>query len=174
MGINRRHIRSKVFQALYAYELSDTPMKDTFDQLLKEYYVKVYRQEQKKGLEGDAAYLHKLFYKTIERREEFEQMIYDQLQNWSIERVALADRIFIMMGLTELLHCSEIPVKVTLNEYIELAYLYSTDQSNSFVNGILDALYKQLNAQEAIHKAGLGLVDYPTQQEARQRPASTT
>ncbi|HET7116696.1 MAG TPA: transcription antitermination factor NusB [Hanamia sp.] len=81
------------------------------------------------------------------------EMIKPKLKNWDSERIALLDMILIKMGVCELLYFETIPTKVTINEYIDLAKEYSTEQSGHFVNGILDNIHKELLGQNKIHKA---------------------
>ncbi len=81
------------------------------------------------------------------------------LQNWDAERVAILDMIMIKMALCEFMECPTIPTKVTLNEYVELAKNYSTSKSKEFVNGILDRLLNDLNANGKIVKEGRGLFE---------------
>jgi transcription antitermination protein NusB len=80
------------------------------------------------------------------------ELIKPKLKNWDSERIALLDMILIKMGICELLYFETIPTKVTINEYIDLAKEYSTEQSGHFVNGILDNLHKELLSQNKIHK----------------------
>jgi len=79
------------------------------------------------------------------------------IENWDIERVAVLDMILLKMALAELLQFTQIPMKVTLNEYVELAKTYSTDKSKEFINGILDKLMRKLEAEGKIVKKGRGL-----------------
>jgi len=89
--------------------------------------------------------------------ETFEELIEPALENWDMDRVANIDMIFLKMALCEFLHFPTIPTKVTLNEYVELAKLYSTDKSKEFVNGILDKLLTDLQEKKRIQKTGRGL-----------------
>ena len=86
------------------------------------------------------------------------QHIEPTLNNWDAERVAIVDMILLKMALSELLNFPTIPTKVTLNEFVEIAKLYSTDKSKDFINGILDRLLKKLNQEGLIVKEGRGLV----------------
>ena len=81
------------------------------------------------------------------------------LTNWDHERLALIDMILLKMAACEMLEFPTIPAKVTLNEYVEVAKLYSTDKSKEFVNGVLDNLMKQLEDEGKLKKEGRGLVD---------------
>lgn len=81
------------------------------------------------------------------------------LKNWDAERVAILDMIMLKMALCELLHFPTIPTKVTLNEFVEISKVYSTDKSKDFINGILDRLMKKLVKEEKIVKEGRGLIE---------------
>lgn len=81
------------------------------------------------------------------------------LKNWDSERVAILDMIMLKMALCELLHFPTIPTKVTLNEFVEISKIYSTDKSKDFINGILDRLMKKLQKEEKIVKEGRGLIE---------------
>lgn len=80
------------------------------------------------------------------------------LKGWDLERVAFIDLLILRMALAEMIMEQQIPVKVTLNEYLELAKSYSTPKSSIFVNGVLDALSKSLMADGVIVKSGRGLI----------------
>ncbi len=80
------------------------------------------------------------------------------LNNWDAERVAVIDMVLLKMALSELLNFPTIPTKVTLNEFVEIAKLYSTEKSKDFINGILDRLLKKLNQEGVIVKQGRGLI----------------
>jgi transcription antitermination protein NusB len=81
------------------------------------------------------------------------------LQNWDADRVAILDMIMLKMALCELLHFPTIPTKVTLNEFVEISKMYSTDKSKEFINGILDRLLKKLSEEGKISKEGRGLIE---------------
>jgi N utilization substance protein B len=89
---------------------------------------------------------------VIDKDEFCLNIIKPKLKNWDSERIALLDMILIKMGVCELLYFETIPPRVTINEYIDLAKDYSTEQSGHFVNGILDNIHKELMAQNKIHK----------------------
>jgi len=104
-------------------------------------------------------YAEQLFTKTIQNEVELQNYLKPVLKNWDASRVNIVDNLLINMALCEFLYFAEIPVKVTINEYIEITKTYSTPKSNEFVNGILDALYKQLSHQNLIVKKGRGLIN---------------
>lgn len=107
----------------------------------------------------DSEFARNLFRKTIVRDGEFNEMISEKAANWELERIAVADMILMKMALCELLQFENIPVKVTLNEYIEISKDYSTPQSKTFINGILDKLVGELKSSGKILKKGRGLVE---------------
>lgn len=101
----------------------------------------------------------KLFEKVIRTKEEQSFEIEEYLKNWEIERIAVLDLIMIRMGLTEFTDFPSIPVKVTMNEYIEIAKSYSSPRSKDFVNGVLDRMHKDMSKKGLIEKTGRGLRD---------------
>ncbi|MPR35720.1 transcription antitermination factor NusB [Salmonirosea aquatica] len=107
----------------------------------------------------DRFFVEELFKKAIENDAQYEGYLSDQLKNWDPERIALLDMIIIKAALTELIHFPSIPVKVTINEFIEIAKRYSTLKSGKFVNGNLDRLTEKLTKEGVIRKSGRGLID---------------
>ena len=89
---------------------------------------------------------------TFNKRQFLLDTIKPKLQNWDVERIAALDMVLMQMGLCELLYFETIPTKVSINEYIDLAKDYSTEQSGHFVNGILDNIHKELVAEGKINK----------------------
>jgi len=100
-----------------------------------------------------------LFHQAVVRREEVDSIIKEHTNNWDIERIALMDILIMRLAVTEAMVFNSIPMKVTLNEYIELAKQYSTSKSNSFVNGILDKSFQELKKSGKIKKTGRGLIE---------------
>jgi N utilization substance protein B len=96
---------------------------------------------------------------TVIYSDEYSKLISSKTQNWELDRVAQMDLILMQMALAELLKMPQIPVKVTINEYLELAKYYSTPNSKNFVNGILDSLLIDLKKEGAIRKIGRGLIE---------------
>lgn len=96
---------------------------------------------------------------TFEEEDELLEIIKPTLENWDHERLAIIDMILIKMSLIEFLNFETIPVKVTLNEYVEISKMYSTPKSKEFINGILDKLLKSLLSEGKINKEGRGLLD---------------
>ena len=99
----------------------------------------------------------KLLRKACEEDVDLLGIIEPTLRNWDADRVAVIDMILLKMALCELMSFPTIPTKVTLNEFVEISKLYSTDKSKDFINGILDRLMKQLNKDGKIQKKGRGL-----------------
>ena len=93
-----------------------------------------------------------MLHTTLEKEPYTSELIQPKLINWDAERVALIDMLLLKMGVSELLYFPTIPTKVTINEYIEIAKLYSTPQSGQFVNGVLDNVLKDLTKENKIHK----------------------
>jgi N utilization substance protein B len=89
---------------------------------------------------------------VIDKKEYCLELIRPKLKNWDAERIASLDMILMQMGVCEFMYFETIPPKVTINECIDLAKEYSTEQSGHFVNGILDNIHKELLAQDKIHK----------------------
>jgi N utilization substance protein B len=89
---------------------------------------------------------------AIDKKTITEEIIVPKLKNWDPERIALIDMILLRLGVCELVYFDTIPTKVSINEYIDLAKDYSTEQSGQFVNGILDSIHKEMLAAGKIHK----------------------
>jgi N utilization substance protein B len=109
--------------------------------------------------EDDREFMAKLFNGTVELDKKHKRLIADNTKNWEVDRLPLTDRIILEMAITELITFSHIPVKVSINEYIEVAKLYSTPKSRQFINGILDVIAKELMNSGAVKKSGRGLID---------------
>lgn len=106
----------------------------------------------------DRDFVKDLFRKTVLNEPELAKEYIDKTPNWDSDRIAEIDTIILKMAICEFLKFPSIPVKVTLNEYLELAKEYSTPKSSIFINGILDNLVKELQASNRIVKAGRGLM----------------
>ncbi|WP_180268515.1 transcription antitermination factor NusB [Sphingobacterium sp. 1.A.4] len=95
---------------------------------------------------------------SVKYANEYQEMIAGKTKNWESDRIALIDNLLMRMAITELINFPTIPVKVTINEYIELSKSFSTLKSSTFINGILDKILADLNAQRRIKKEGRGLI----------------
>jgi N utilization substance protein B len=114
----------------------------------------VYRNE-----EEDKEFVIKLFEKTILHADEYMELVKANITNWDYDRLNMMDKLLIFMALTEFVEFRSIPVKVTINEYIEISKFYSTPDSRRFVNGMLDRLSTILKEEGKMVKTGLGLID---------------
>ena len=103
-------------------------------------------------------FLVDLLKKTALNDTKLKSFVEDKLTNWDKERVAVLDLIILKMAICEFLHFPSIPVKVTINEYLELAKEYSTAKSSLFINGVLNVVHKELSEKELIKKIGRGLL----------------
>jgi N utilization substance protein B len=112
-----------------------------------------------KDPEDDEKFVRDLFKRSVILNEETEALISSKTENWELERIASMDMLLMKMAITEVLEFSTIPVKVTLNEYIEISKFYSTPKSNGFINGILDKVFLQLKTDNRIKKIGRGLLE---------------
>jgi len=108
--------------------------------------------------EEDEEFVKVLFRKAILNSKKCRELIDHNTTNWEIERIALMDILVMQLAITEILEFPEIPVKVTLNEYIEIAKYYCTSKSSTFVNGILDNIVKEIREKGLYKKSGRGLV----------------
>lgn len=109
--------------------------------------------------EEDKEFFQNIFNLTVQSEKEYRNLIATKTKNWDIERLASTDKIIITMALTEMTNFPSIPVKVSINEYIDISKTYSTPKSKQFVNGILDVLAKELTESGKIRKSGRGLLD---------------
>lgn len=107
----------------------------------------------------DREYVETLFRKALVNHEEYFGYIDRFTQNWDFDRIAFMDKLIMLAAITELIQFPSIPVKVTLDEFIEISKYYSTPGSSVFVNGILDKVVGTLTEEGKIAKAGRGLID---------------
>ena len=109
--------------------------------------------------EEDKEFFQNIFNLTVENDGANREMIAQKTQNWDIERIAQTDKVILSMAITEMKNFPSIPVKVSINEYIDISKNYSTPKSKQFVNGLLDVLSKELTDNGQIRKSGRGLLD---------------
>ncbi len=107
----------------------------------------------------DKEFAKQLFRKTALNADVFVKEYEDKTRNWELDRIAEIDSIILNLGVCELQKFPSIPVKVTINEYLELAKEYSTPKSSIFINGILDALVKEYREDNKLNKIGRGLIE---------------
>jgi len=145
----RRAVREKVLQALYAYEISKEPITSVINNVMGEL----------KTSKDDFEFAKKLMNEVIHHEQEIETIIKAKVAHWEFDRIAFIDRILLRMGICEMLYFPDIPPKVTINESIEIAKTFSTEQSGKFINGVLDAILNDFKKDHKLHKAGRGLIE---------------
>ena len=154
----RRIIRESVMQALYAHEISKDAPQHIIETLLQEI------RSQFSDIDYDFSI--GLFLKTVQHQTEFDKIIKQKAEHWDFHRIALIDKLILRMAVCEFLYFADIPPKVSINEAIEIAKAYSTDNSGTFVNGILDSVLDNLNKEGLIKKTGRGLLTTTPQKKA--------
>ena len=120
----------------------------------------LYQSDMKKGedVESDKFFVRRLLQASYAGYEKYSAMVAESVTGWEKERLFSTDVVLIVMGLAEAVSFPTIPMKVTLNEYVELAKFYGTPKSRAFVNGLLDRLIQKLEAEGAVAKEGKGLL----------------
>lgn len=133
---------------------------DSFTEDKNDYYELpgLYKEEDRTNANDDKNFIKELFRKTIINNAKYNEIIENHMNNWEIERIAVIDKILIKMAIVEFIEFPSIPVKVTLNEYIEISKGFSDDNSKIFINGILDKIIVGLKTNKSISKLGRGLV----------------
>ncbi len=146
--VNRRNLREKSLQILYANELN----KDGLSELIKEILTDFDEPQ-------DQLFCRTLVNTVLSRTRELDANIERRVNNWEMERIALIDKLLLRMGIAEILYFPDIPPKVSINEVIEIAKNYSTSNSGKFINGILDAILSELKKSGTLKKSGRGLIE---------------
>tara|TARA_Y100000766_G_C18843937_1_gene574674 strand:- start:185 stop:1132 length:948 start_codon:yes stop_codon:yes gene_type:complete len=112
-----------------------------------------------KDIDDDIEFIQTLYRHTLLNSAAYQDIIMDKAKNWEADRIAVVDFILMKMAVCELVKIPSVPVKVTLNEYIELSKTYSTPKSRGFINGILDKIIPDLKQKGEIKKVGRGLMN---------------
>jgi N utilization substance protein B len=107
----------------------------------------------------DREFVVNLFEQTVRHDAAYQELIAQKTQNWEPDRIAMMDTLLMKMAIVEFINFTSIPVKVTINEYLEISKEFSTPKSNSFINGILDKILFELKAENKIKKIGRGLIE---------------
>ena len=128
----RRAARQCVLEALFAYQFSKNERKEIINQLVN----------KNPELKAHYNFIKSLFDIVFTKMDWTEELIKSHLENWELDRVANIDKILLKMGICEIYFVNDIPPKVTITEMVEIAKIYSTDESPIFINGILDAVFK--------------------------------
>ena len=123
----------------------------TANSLEKLFYYKLFSSN------SDKKYFDELANFSLKNFESNNQLINKYITNWDLDRLAKIDLVIINLAITELVYFKEIPIKVSINEYIEISKDYSTDKSSLFINGILDKIVKDLVKNNSLIKEGRGL-----------------
>ena len=130
--------REGVLEALFSHEYSDVERKITINRVLENV------PERKANL----GFITNLFNNVLDNSKWADKLIEEHLQNWEFDRVAKVDKVLLKMGICEIYFLEDIPPKVTISEMVEISKVYSTDESPNFINGILDAVYKDFQKKE--------------------------
>ncbi|MDQ7065766.1 MAG: transcription antitermination factor NusB [candidate division KSB1 bacterium] len=130
----RRKARELVLQACYAHELSQNPPEMILETMILSSVLD----------DANKEFAARLFSQTVRHMDELNGFIKGKAANWELDRIAIIDRIVLRMAICEFLYFEDIPPKVSIDEAIEIAKKYSTENSGRFVNGILDAVLNDL------------------------------
>ncbi len=152
------HVEAKSIHWLEDLDLACAMVKRTLENIdLKEQDLPL--EEVGKDTVEEREFITTLYRDTIAAQAKDEELIAERAKNWEADRIALSDMLLMRMALTEARSFDLIPVKVTMNEYIEIAKAYSTPKSKNFINGILDKLFAEMKEDGTIRKVGRGLLE---------------
>ncbi len=151
----RREVRKKSLQILYAYELNSDGLESLIDGVFSD-------------VEADSLkdFGRDLVMKVLANKKTFDEEIARRADNWELDRIGLIDKIILRMGMCELNFFPDIPPKVTINEAIEIAKIFSTSSSSKFINGILDKVLADLKKSGELKKEGRGLMNEKTSSDS--------
>ncbi len=135
---HRRKAREIALQVLYQIDVAETDVREAIELYWNNF----------EAPENAKEFSTELILGTIEHLEAIDEAIRTCSEHWTLERMAKVDKNILRMAVYELLYCSEIPPKATLNEAIDLGKEYGSENSGSFVNGILDAFYAQMRKDD--------------------------
>jgi transcription antitermination protein NusB len=172
----RRLAREKVLQIFIAWSVCRTDIDELFSHIFyREFNFddvheiekdKFLRPEEILELESDTRIDWKsesvqfgknLLLNSIANSDKLESLIEEYANNWKLERIAQIDKALLIIAATEILDFEDIPPKVSINEALEIAKMYSTDKSKTFINGVLDSLLERFKKENMLHKSGRGL-----------------
>lgn len=160
---SRREARERVMQALYAFEQGGGSAEHIIGHIIRP------------GLDDDPStfkFCESLFLRCVDAEDEANEIIKQYAENWEFSRIALIDRLLLRMAICEMLSFPDIPPKVSINESIEIAKKFSTENSGKFINGILDAVLLVLFEEGRLRKSGRGLVGMDTLEQRSVAPDS--
>ena len=176
MNGTRRLAREKVLQIFIAWSVCRTDIDELFSHIFyREFNFddtheiekdKFLRPEEIEELDSDTRidwkpesidFGKELLKLSIVNSEKLESLIEEYADNWKLERIAQIDKALLIIAATEILDFEDIPPKVSINEALEIAKMYSTDKSKTFINGVLDSLLERFKKENMLHKSGRGL-----------------
>lgn len=149
MKSSRRNARELALRALYAFELSGNPVPTIVQEQIYQ------RSTSKEVIE----FAERVFSMVVDHECACDEILRNKIANWDFGRVAMIDRLLLRIAICEFIYFDDIPPKVTIDEAIEIAKKYSTENSGRFINGILDAILADLKQTNFLHKSGRGLID---------------
>ena len=132
----RRRAREIALQVLYQLDLSQGAPPEALD-----LYFENFRPSEKAR-----EFCRRLIEGVVQNREEIDRLLEENAENWTLKRMAVVDRNILRMATFEFMHCPDIPFKASLNEAVELAKKFGTDDSSAFINGILDRIHTLLTS----------------------------
>ena len=144
---DKRLARIIAVQAIYAYEIYPENSDDILSIILDNGDNEWSPLESVPSKEA-IAYGKKLYKMVVKIKDELDDLIKEKSKNWSINRITLLDRLILRMSLAEMIYEEDVPPKVSISEGVEIAKYFSTDESGSFVNGILDSVYTDIIKEE--------------------------
>lgn len=145
--MSRRIARELALRALYAHELSGNPIDDIVTDMIDS------SREDEKVREFAGV----LFVRAARDKKKLDDYVVTRTENWDFERIAIIDRLIMRLAICEFLHFEDIPPKVSIDEAIEIAKKYSTENSGQFINGILDGVLQDIKGASLLNKKGRGL-----------------
>ncbi len=149
MSKKRRLIRIKALEVLYAHQISREPIDKIKIDLISE----IKDNEDYEFASG-------LVDSVLKHQRAIDQMVREKIDNWQFERVSILDKILIRICIAELLFFPEIPPKVSINEALEIAKIYCSQRSPTFINGVLDGILSDLKKENKLNKSGRGLIEF--------------
>lgn len=149
---SRRRSREIALQILYQMEVTETAP----DEAINRYYELAAREEEEEDVDEATPeipmavrpFAEQIVYGVEVNRDEIDRLIASASQHWRIERMSIVDRSILRLAVFEMLHCPDIPPKVSINEAIDLGKTFGSPESGSFINGILDQLMLQIDRKD--------------------------
>ena len=140
----KRISRYICLQIIYAYELSLHSNSKDHESIFTKHFYEDLEESYGKLSKAQLTYSKNLYDVSIQNKKFIDQLIQTRLKNWDISRLAIIDKIILRMSASEMFFIDDVPPKVSIAEGVEIAKVFSTNDSSSFVNGILDAIYNDV------------------------------